>query len=346
METSNTMLYHNALKMTCKRKMREVVDLKTAETVLEQNTVGRRKKGFLYEMGRHKILYFMILPTIIYFVIFNYLPMAGVYLAFTSFNFKDGLFHSPFCGFDNFKTLFTSGVLTRLLVNTVLYNIAFIVIGNLVEMLLAVVLSRFASRFFKKIVQTLSFMPYFVSYVIVASFAYILFNSGTGSFTLFVQSLGFKDFSTYGTPAIWPGIIVLVYLWKSVGYGMVVYLASVTSIDESLYEAAKIDGATIHQQMKYITIPMLVPTLITLLLFALGSIARGQFELFYQLCGSQGQLYGVTDIFDTYVFRMLQGTFDVGRGTAIGLFQSLFGLIVVCTVNRIVNKYNSDYALF
>ena len=228
METSNTTLYHNALKMTCKRKMREVVDLKTAETVLEQNTVGRRKKGFLYEMGRHKILYFMILPTIIYFVIFNYLPMAGVYLAFTSFNFKDGLFHSPFCGFDNFKTLFTSGVLTRLLVNTVLYNIAFIVIGNLVEMLLAVVLSRFASRFFKKIVQTLSFMPYFVSYVIVASFAYILFNSGTGSFTLFVQSLGFKDFSTYGTPAIWPGIIVLVYLWKSVGYGMVVYLASVT----------------------------------------------------------------------------------------------------------------------
>ena len=317
-----------------------------SKSVSQQEMVHAKKNGMLAEIGRHKVLYLMILPTIFYFLIFNYLPMAGVYLAFTDFNFKDGLLHSPFCGFDNFKTLFTSGVLTRLLRNTILYNLAFIVIGNIVEMLLAVVLSRFASQIFKKVVQTLSFMPYFVSYVIVASFSYILFNSGTGSFILFVQSLGVKDFSTYGTPGIWPVIIVLVYLWKSVGYGMVVYLASVTSIDESLYEAAKIDGATIHQQMKYITIPMLVPTLITLLLFALGSIARGQFELFYQLCGSQGQLYEITDIFDTYVFRMLQGTFDVGRGTAIGLFQSLFGLVVVCVVNRLVNRYNSDYALF
>ena len=305
-----------------------------------------KRGGFFRELYEHKILYLMILPTLLFFLLFNYLPMFGVYFAFVDFNYADGLFGSPFCGFDNFKTLFQSGTLVMLLRNTILYNLAFILIGNIVQLFFAILISRVTVTWYKKLIQTLSFMPYFISYVIVAAFSYILFNSGSGTITVMVRAMGFSDFSPYATPEIWPVIIVLVYLWKNVGYGMVVYLAAITSIDDGYYEAAEIDGATIMQQIRYITIPLLVPTFIILLLLALGGIVRGQFELFYQLTGNQGLLYEITDIMDTYVFRMLQGTFDIGRGTAIGLFQSLFGLVTVCTVNFCVNRYNPDYALF
>lgn len=316
---------------------------------MTKNTaVGSAKKenAFFREIREHKILYLMILPTLCYFILFHYVPMVGVYFAFVDFNYADGLFGSPLCGFDNFKTLFQSGILLRLLRNTILYNIAFILIGNMVQLIMAILLSRVVSKWFKKTVQTLSFMPYFVSYVIVAAFSYILFNSGSGTITLLVRSIGFDDFTPYATPSVWPVIIVLVYLWKNVGYGMVVYLAAITSIDDGYYEASEIDGASVMQQIRYITIPLLIPTFIILLLLALGGIVRGQFELFYQLVGNQGLLYDSTDILDTYVFRMLQGTFDIGRGTAIGLFQSLFGLVTVCTVNWFVNRSNPEYALF
>lgn len=145
---------------------------------------------------------------------------------------------------------------------------------------------------------------------------------------------------------IWILLIILFYLWKNLGYSMVIYLAAITGISDEYYEAAKIDGAHIFQRIWYITVPMLKSTFVVLLLFSLGSIMKGQFDLFYQLIGNNGVLYNTTDILDTYVFRSLKVTFDIGMATAAGLYQSLFGFILIMTVNYIIRRINDDYALF
>lgn len=307
---------------------------------------GGKRSGFFAELKKSRVLFFMILPTLIFFFIFNYLPMAGVYLAFTRFSYNTGLFGSPFVGLENFKILFDQGTLGYLTKNTILYNLAFIGLGNLLQIAVAIVLSRVVSKLLKKTVQSITFLPYFVSFVIVQAFSYALFNSGTGIITMLMRNMGMVNAAPYSTPEMWPGIIVLVYLWKNLGYGVVIYLAAITGISDDYYEAAQIDGATVLQQIRYITIPLLVPTFIILLLLAIGGILRGQFELFYQLTGTQGQLFATTDILDTYVFRMLRVKFDVGLGTAAGLYQSLFGFVLILTVNWLVKRSHEEYALF
>jgi putative aldouronate transport system permease protein len=304
------------------------------------------KKGFLRELSRNRILFIMLLPAVIYFLVFSYVPMAGIYLAFTRFSHRTGLFRSPFVGFANFKLLIEQGTLEYLTRNTILYNLAFILIGNTCQVTIAIILSRLGHSGFKRISQSIIFLPYFVSYVIVATFSYALFNSGTGVITSLVRGMGNPAFAPYSDPGIWKYIIVLTYLWKSLGYGTVIYLAAITGISDEYYEAAEVDGATVMQQIRYITIPMLVPTFIILLLLAIGAILRGQFELFYQLVGNQGQLFQATDILDTYVFRILRVNFDVGIGTAAGLYQSLFGFILIMTVNYLVKRRHEEYALF
>jgi putative aldouronate transport system permease protein len=304
------------------------------------------KKGFLRELSRNRILFIMLLPALIYFLIFSYVPMARVYLAFTRFSHRTGLFRSPFVGFANFKLLIEQGTLAYLTRNTVFYNLAFILIGNICQVAIAIILSRLGHIGFKRTCQSIIFLPYFVSYVIVATFSYALFNSGTGVITSLVRGMGNPAFAPYSDPRIWKYIIVFTYLWKSLGYGTVIYLAAITGISDEYYEAAEVDGATVMQQIRYITIPMLVPTFIILLLLAIGAILRGQFELFYQLVGNQGQLFKATDILDTYVFRILRVNFDVGIGTAAGLYQSLFGFILIMTVNYLVKRRHEEYALF
>ena len=307
----------------------------------------KKKKGLLYDLRKHWIMWLMLVPVIVFFFIFNYIPMAGVYLAFTNFSFKGGLFGSPWVGMQNFKTLWDQGKIAYLTRNTVLYNIAFIFLGNFLQIAAAIVLSRMTNKFMKKSYQTIMFLPYFVSYVIVQAFSYALFNSGSGMVTMMIRSLtGNTNFAPYSTPGIWKYIIVLVYLWKQIGYGTVVYLAAITSIGDDYYEAAQIDGATVMQQIRYITIPLLVPTFIVLLLLALGQIMRGQFELFYQLVGNQGQLYEATDILDTFVFRMLRVSFDVGIGSAAGPYQSLVGFCLIMFINWAIKRNHEEYALF
>lgn len=311
--------------------------------------VNRRlenKHGFRTELRKNWVLFLMILPVVVFFFIFSYIPMAGVYLAFTRFSHSGGLFGSPFVGLDNFRILFSQGTLGYLTRNTILYNLAFIFIGNFLQITVAIVLSRLASRVFTRVSQSVMILPYFVSYVIVQAFSYALFNSGTGAVTLLVRQLGNPTFAPYSTPSVWKYIIVVIYLWKNVGYGTVIYLAAITGIDQEMYEAAQIDGAGVWHQIRYITIPSLVPTFIILLLLAIGGILRGQFELFFQLVGNQGQLFAATDILDTYVFRMLRVKFDVGLGTAAGLYQSLFGFVLIMTVNWLVKRNHEEYALF
>lgn len=319
-------------------------------TRAQEGTVAQRsllqKKGFLYEFKRNKVLFFMLIPTMAYFLLNSYMPMTGIYFAFTRYNFRDGLFGSPFVGLENFTFLYKSGKLFSLTLNTIGYNIAFILISNVLQIVLAIILSRLGSKLFKRVTQSLIFLPYFVSYVILNVIVYNVFHYEVGFLNGVLRNLGAQPYNAYGDPPVWRFLMVLFYVWKNLGYGMVVYLATITGISDELYEAAEIDGATVVQQIRFITIPLLFPTFVILLMFALGRIMRGQFDLFYQVVGNNGVLYDVTDILDTFVFRTLKQDFDVGMSTAAGLYQSVIGFIIIMVTNTLIKRKDEAYALF
>lgn len=309
----------------------------------------RRKGSFLSEMRKKKTLYAMILPAILYFLVFSYLPMCGIYYAFINYNYVGGLFHSPFAGLSNFKYFFHGGLdspVWMLTKNTILYNIVFIFLGNALQCVVAILLTEISGKFFKRFSQSAILLPYFVSFVVVGTIAYNLFNYEFGVVNGILGRLGMEAVNFYSRPELWPFIIVLFHLWKGIGYGTIVYLAAIMGIDREIYEAAKIDGCGILKEIRYITLPMLKPTFIMLVLFNLGGIMRGQFELFYQLVGRNGQLFPTTDILDTYIYRALTINFNVGVSTAAGLYQSVFGLIIVLFTNHMVRRVDPDNALF
>lgn len=312
----------------------------------ESVKAGLKKKGVWYELKKNKILFLMLVPAFAFFLINSYIPMAGIYYAFTKYNYRGGLFGSPFVGLQNFKFLWKSGTLLTITRNTVLYNIVFILLGNALQIFVAILISRMITQKFKKVVQSLMFLPYFVSAVILGVLVYNLFNFEHGFVNGLMTSWGLEPLDIYNTASYWPCIITVFYLWKNLGYGMVIYLAAITGISSDFYEAAQLDGANIFQQIRYITLPLLKPTFITLFLFSLGGIMHGQFDLFYQLVGNNGNLFNATDIIDTYVYRTLTAYFDVGLGTAAGLYQSVFGFILIMIVNAVVKRINEEYALF
>lgn len=323
------------------------MDGKKAETAMgSPRAMKIKKKGFLHEVKKNWILFAMLLPTLIFFIVNNYMPMVGIYFAFTKYDFKGGLFGSPFVGLDNFAFLWKSNKLAELTINTVLYNIVFIFLGNVLQIFSAILVSQMSRKWFKRLSQTLMFMPYFVSYVILSVLVYNLFNYEYGLVNNILGSLHIEPVDFYGKSKYWPFLITLFYLWKSLGYGMVVYLATILGISKEYYEAAQVDGANIFQQIRYVTLPQIKPTFIILLLFSLGNIMKGQFELFYQMVGNNGMLFNTTDIIDTYVYRTTLTSFDFGMGTAAGLYQSVFGFILIVTVNFLVKKKNPEYALF
>lgn len=302
--------------------------------------------GFIQELQKNKVLFLMILPALLFFAVFAYVPMVGVYFAFTNFNFDGGLFGSPFVGLENFKFLFQSGTLWSLTKNTILYNLAFILIGNALQVMSAVFLSELPGKWFRKMSQSIMFLPFFVSFVLVGAFVFNLFSTNNGLVNTLLEQLGLQPYDFYMHTEPWKYIIVFFSVWKGIGYGTVIYLAAIMSISDEYHEAAKIDGANIFDRMRFITIPMLVPTFILLILLSLGGILKGQFDLFYQIIGNNGMLFQSTDVIDTYVFRSLAVNFDIGMGTAAGLYQSFFGLVLVLTVNYIIRKTRDDYALF
>ena len=305
-----------------------------------------REHGFIEEFRRNWILFLFLVPCFVFFLINNYLPMTGIYFAFTQFNVRDHLFASPYVGFKNFEFLVRSEIL-HLTQNTILYNLVFIVVGNVLQVFFAILISHVANQRLRKTSQTMIFMPYFVSYVILRVLVFNMFEYEVGLINNFLTSIDRAKVDFYNTPSYWPWIITLFYLWKNVGYGMVVYLATITGISTEYYEAAQIDGANIYQQIRYITVPLLKPTFIILLLYALGGIMKGQFELFYQLVGNNGTLFSTTDIFDTYVYRITTTQpLSMGLGTAAGLFQSLFGFSVIVLTNFLIKRKNPEYALF
>lgn len=305
------------------------------------------KKSFLERLNKNRTLLLMCLPSIVFFFVFSYITMPGVYIAFVDYNYADGMFGSPFCGLKNFEFLMRSGQLWTITRNTILYNIAFILLGNSLQVFMAILLNEVRCKWFKKVSQTIMFLPYFISAVIVGLFAYNILNYDYGVLNNILASLGIDAVKVYSNPNAWPFIIVLTHLWQSTGYGTIVYFAAIMGIDSEIMEAAQIDGANAIQRIRYITLPLLKPTFIILLLFALGSIMRGNFGLFYNLVGSSNaMLLPTTDIIDTFVFRSLMGNFNFSLASAVSLYQSVFGFAIVMTANWIIRKIESEYALF
>lgn len=305
-----------------------------------------KNNSIVKSISKNKTLLLMLMPAVIHVFIFSYLPMGGIVMAFKQFKYQLGIFKSPWVGFNNFRFFFLSGQAITVTRNTILYNLAFLVVNTSLEVIFAVILSEISAKHFKKIAQSIMFLPHFVSWVIVASIAYNIFNYETGVLNNLLISLGLEPVNIYAKPAAWKYILVAFKAWKSVGYGTVVYLASIVSIDNELYEAAEIDGANIFQRIRHITIPCLVPTMTILILLAIGQVFRGDFGLFYQLVGNNGLLFDATDIIDTFVFRSLMQSSEVGMAAAAGLYQSVMCFITIMITNYIVKKVQSDYALF
>ncbi|WP_219722012.1 ABC transporter permease [Microbacterium aurantiacum] len=297
-------------------------------------------------MVQSRMLLFMCLPAIVFFLVFSYAPLPGIWIAFTNFNYNDGIFGSPFVGLKNFEFLLKSGQLWQLTRNTILYNIAFIVLGNVLQIAIAVMMNEVRLKYFKKLSQGIMFLPYFISVVLVGVIAFNLLNYDTGALNALIEQTGGDPIKIYSTAGAWPLIIVLVQLWQSTGYGSIVYFAAIMGIDKGLIEAASIDGASAWQRIRHVILPSLKPTFIILLLFSLGGIMHGNFGLFWNLVGNNAALFSTTDIIETSVYRMVMSQNNFTTSTAVGLYQSLFGFAIVLTANWIVRRVNKENALF
>jgi len=292
-------------------------------------------------------MYIMMIPGLIYLLINNYVPMAGIIIAFKHINWNKGIIDSPFAGLSNFEYLFKTKeawIITR---NTLGYNLAFIILGTVLAVAIAIVLNEIRSKFWKKSYQTVILLPYLISIVVVSYLVFALFSSESGFINhSILEPLGLKSISWYTEPKYWPYILTIVHLWKTVGYSCIIYYATVVGIDRGYYEAAVIDGANRWKQIVHITLPSLKPTMITLVLLAIGTIFYSDFGLFYQVPMDSGPLYDVTNTIDTYVYRGLIKLNDVGMSSAAGVYQSLVGFTLVYIANRLVIKFSKENALF
>jgi putative aldouronate transport system permease protein len=310
-------------------------------------TIKPYKKPIGKVIRDNKVLMLMCLPAVLFFVIFAYCPMPGIYIAFTNYNFRDGIFGSPFVGFKNFEFLLKSGQLWLLTRNTILYNLSFILLGNLLQITLAIMVNEVRCNWFKKVSQTIMFLPYFISAVLIGVLAFNILNYDTGALNTLIRETGGNPMKIYSMAGIWPFVIILCNIWQQTGYGSIVYFASICGIDSQIVEAAEVDGATSLQRIRYIILPSLKPTFIILMLFALGGIMKGNFGLFYNLIGpANSQLFPSTDIIETFVFRTMMNQNNFATSSAVGLYQSLFGFLLVMFSNWVVKKIDPDYALF
>ncbi len=301
----------------------------------------------LYFLYKHKVvtaLDFMVLPGALYFLINNYFPMFGMFIAFKSIDYSVGILKSPWVGIDNFRYLFLTQdafIMTR---NTILYNLTFIALGNILGIMVGIMLFELFSGIMKKFFQTTILMPQLISYVIVAYIVYAFLSNEAGFINKTI--LGDKAVDFYADQFYWPFILVFVNVWKNLGYASIIYLSSILGIDKSLYEAACVDGATKWQQIRKVTLPMLKPTVITLLLMQLGRMFYSDFGLFYQVPMNAGVLFNATQTIDTYVYRALMQLNQIGKASAASVYQSIIGFIVVLAVNALVRKVDRENAMF
>lgn len=292
------------------------------------------------------------LPTTIWYFCFCYLPMFGVIMAFKDYKRVDptrgfffNLMKSKFVGFDNFKFLFSSGTGWMTIKLTLLYNLVFIVLGVVVPVTLSLIMSRLRNKKYGKVCQTLMFLPFFMSWVIVTYFVFAFLSPDKGLFNMILKRLGKETINWYLEPKYWPAIFIFLNTWKGMGYGMVVYLASITSIDESLYEAAMIDGASVFQQTMKITLPLMKSVIVMMFILATGGIVRSDFGLFYQVTRGSGSLWSVTETIDVFIYKMIKSQPNPNMGSAASFLQSVVGCLLILGTNRLVKKIDKENAI-
>ena len=298
------------------------------------------------DIKANKMLYLMFLPAFVWFGVFRYYPMAGIIVAFKRFNYRAGIFGSPWNGFDNFAYFVKSGKAWLVTKNTILYNLAFLAVYIIGATLVAILLSEVGNKVFRKLSQTILFLPYFVSWVVLASLVYRVFDYDTGIINMIRGFFSLDPLNISTDPKVWRILLPVLYGFKWIGYGSILFLSAIMGLDRSCYEAAEIDGATVFQRIRYITLPLLRPTSITLILLGVGKIMRGDFDMFYQLIGNNGLLMDSTDIIDTLVFRSLMGNSDFGMASSAAFYQSILCFVIIITVNNLVKKVDEDSALF
>lgn len=305
-----------------------------------------KKKSKRQTFRENAELSVLTIPGVLYFLIFCYMPMIGIIIAFKDYRNNLGVFGSKWIGFKNFEFFITSQDLARILRNTVGYGIAFIILGLVCAVIVALLLYEVKSRTCLKFYQTTMILPHFLSWVIVGYITYILLEPNLGVINSILAKLGTEGKQWYSEPKYWVVILPVVQIWKTVGLNCIMYYAALMGVDKELFEAATLDGAGRFKQIIHISIPMLVPLMITLTILHVGNVIRGDFGLFYTIPRDIGLLYPTTDIIDTYVYRGLRTGDDLGITAAVGLFQSVVGLIMVVGTNLIVKKINPEQSLF
>ncbi len=313
----------------------------------ENQTLMKGKSGKMLTGLKKSIpLTLMALPGILLMIVFKYLPLSGIILAFKRFNVRDGIFGSEFIGWNNFKFLFMSSdawVITR---NTLLYNLAFIALDVILAVAFAIILNELLHKKRAKLFQSIYIAPYFLSWVAVSFVAYAFLSTDNGLINRLLLTVGEEPVSWYADSKWWPIIIIIFEVWKTVGYSTVMYMGALTGIPNDYYEAALVDGATKWQQIRHITIPCLRTMMLVLVTLAIGRIFFSDFGLFYQLPRNSGPLFSVTNVIDTYIYRALKETGDIGMSAAANLYQSVVGFVMVVGVNFIIRKVDKESALF
>ncbi len=294
---------------------------------------------------KNRELLLLSFPAVLFKTIFSYLPLIGLVIAFKKYNFSKGIWGSEWIGLKNFQFFFNSDTAFRITRNTILYNGAFILLTTFIAIVFAILMNEIGRRWLK-IHQTVLFLPYFLSWVVVSYVTSGFLDHQSGFLNQVVAYFGGDPIKWYEQSAYWPIIIIIVHLWKSVGFSALIYYAGIIGIDPSYYEAARIDGASKLQMVRSITVPLLTPLIIVLFIVAVGNIFRADFGLFYFIPNDVGFLYSTTDVIDTYVYRSLRVVGDLGMSTAIGLYQSIVGFILVLATNFIIKKINSENALW
>ncbi len=301
---------------------------------------GRQYKKF--KNKRYWVLYSMMIPGIAYLLVNNYIPMTGLVLAFKKYNYEKGMWLSDWTGLSNFTYLFRTKDALLMTRNTICYNLAFIVLGTIFAVAIAIILNEIKNKYAKNTYQIFILIPYLISMVVVSYIGYAFLSSDSG---LVNNSLGL-NINWYANPKYWPFILVIVQLWKSFGYNSIIYYATLIGIDSALYEAATVDGAKRWQRIWHVTLPGLKATIITLTLLMIGRIFYSDFGLFYQVPMDSGLLYDVTTTIDVYVYKGLTQLNDIGRSSAAGFYQSILGFVLVLTANYVVNRLDKENALF
>ncbi len=313
--------------------------MKRTQSLKAKRRIDRFKKNVPF--------FIMFLPGMIYLLINNYIPMLGLVIAFKQVNWNLGILGSRFVGFDNFEFLFRTKEAWTITRNTLVYNTVFIVLGTVVAVAVAILLNDIRSKQMKKVYQTLFLLPYLISMIVVSYLVYAMLSSENGFINLSIlRPLGIKEVSWYTEAKYWPAILIIVNTWKSFGYSSILYYATIVGIDRGYYEAAVIDGASRWEQVKYVTLPALVPTIITLTLMSIGRIFYSDFGLFYQVPMDSGPLYDVTNTIDTYVYRGLVRLNNIGMSSAAGFYQSVVGFLLVLLANFTVRKVSAENAMF